>query len=102
MFPGSTFVVGYDTALRIVDPKWYGGLLARDAMFDELEALKTRFLVFGRADATGRLRDLYAQSFQDRRVARFIERTTRIVAEDRFRSDLSSTEIRLRSEVEPP
>jgi len=102
LFPGSTFVVGYDTAVRIIEPRWYGGLAARDAMFDELEALKTRFLVFGRVDASGRFRDLSAESFEDRRVARFVERTTRVVGEDQFRSDVSSTEIRLEAEVDLP
>ena len=102
LFPGSTFVVGHDTAVRIIEPRWYGGLPARDAMLDELEALGTRFLVFGRVDPGGQFRDLGLESFDDRRVTRFIERTIRVVTESEFRSDLSSTSIRLRSVTEPP
>lgn len=102
LFPGSTFVIGHDTAVRIIEPRWYGGLLARDLMLDELEALGTRFLVFGRVDSGGQFRDLALESFDDLRVARFVERTVRVVAESEFRSDLSSTSIRLRATTELP
>ena len=102
LFPGATFVVGHDTAVRIVEPRWYGGTAARDAMLDELEALDTRFLVFGRVDATGRFRDLDAETFDEPRVARFVARTSRVVAESEFRSDLSSTLLRTQSPEELP
>ena len=102
LFPGATFVVGHDTAIRLLDPRWYGGVAARDAMLDELEALGTRFLVFGRVDASGRFCDLDADTFDDERVARFLQRTTRVIAESRFRSDLSSTSLRDQAEEELP
>jgi hypothetical protein len=47
-FPGSAFVVGVDTLVRIVEPRYYGGTAARDAALGELAALGTRFVVFGR------------------------------------------------------
>ena len=94
LFPGATFVVGHDTAIRLLDPRWYGGVATRDAMLDELEALGTRFLVFGRVDGSGRFRDLDNDTFDNQRVDDFLARTTQVVAETQFRSDLSSTWLR--------
>ena len=102
LFPGATFVVGHDTAIRLLDPRWYGGIAARDAMLDELEALGTRFLVFGRIDESGRFRDLDADTFDNQRVIDFLDRTTQVVAETEFRSDLSSTWLRDQSVEDLP
>ena len=99
LFPGCTFVVGHDTALRIVDPRYYGGPEGRDAVLDELERLGARFLVFGRVDASGDFRDFRAGEF-DHPVAGFLERVATPVPGDVFRLDLSSTEIRARSAFE--
>jgi hypothetical protein len=49
LFPGAAFVLGYDTAVRLIDPKYYGG--SQDAMVEALLALKlqgTLILVAGR------------------------------------------------------
>jgi len=49
LFPGAAFVLGYDTAVRLIDPKYYGG--SEDAMVEALLALKlqgTLILVAGR------------------------------------------------------
>ena len=94
LFPGATFVVGHDTAARIFEPRWYGGVPARDAMLDELEALGTRLLVFGRVDAAGRFRDLALEPIDEHRVAHFVARSVQVVAEEHFRLDLSSTALR--------
>jgi len=102
LFPGSTFVVGHDTAVRIIEPRWYGGVGPRDAMLDELEALGIRLLVFGRMDASGLFRELNQEVFPDDRVARFVARSTEVVAEDQFRLDLSSTVLRLGAGVDLP
>ena len=51
MLPGSTFVLGYDTAVRVLDPKYYGGGqpgLAR--ALAEVRASGCRFVVGGRVD----------------------------------------------------
>jgi hypothetical protein len=45
LFPGATFVVGYDTAARICDAKYAGPL---DKVFETFRANNTAFLVFGR------------------------------------------------------
>jgi len=93
IFPGCTFVLGHDTALRIVDPRFYGGPAGRDAMLDELERLGARFLVFGRVDASGEFRDFSAQEFEHP-VADFLERVASPVPGHVFRLDISSTEVR--------
>ncbi len=53
-FPGAIFVVGVDTAERILAPRYYGGL---SEMLQGLAAIRQhgcRFLVAGRANRTGR------------------------------------------------
>ncbi len=55
LFPGSVFVVGADTAARIVHPSYYGACEGR--MLTALEAIRRegcRFLVCGRDDPAGR------------------------------------------------
>jgi hypothetical protein len=49
LFPGCVFVLGYDTAARLVDPRYYGGAPARDAALSAIRAHGCRFLVAGRA-----------------------------------------------------
>ena len=54
LFPGTTFVVGYDTAVRIVEPRYYGS--SRNQMvaaLDEIGQRGSRFLVAGRTDSEG-------------------------------------------------
>lgn len=54
LFPGATFVVGYDTAIRILDARYYHQSPAeRDAALAGMRALGCRFLVAGRLDASG-------------------------------------------------
>ncbi len=48
-FQEAHFVVGVDTLVRILEPRYYGSEDARDAALAELAALDTRFVVFGRA-----------------------------------------------------
>ena len=89
-FPGAMFVVGADTALRIVSPRYYQDdepdMLKALARIRELEC---RFLVACRMDSRGqylRKSDLpIPAAFQDL----FIE-----IPPERFRWDISSTELR--------
>jgi len=46
--PGSTFVVGVDTVLRIANPKYYDNEAARDEGCAQFKAAGCRILVFGR------------------------------------------------------
>lgn len=45
LFPGSTFVVGYDTAVRLVDAKYYGSQTQMLLQFGELAHLGCSFMV---------------------------------------------------------
>ena len=50
MFPGCTFVLGYDTAIRVVDPKYYNGEAGLIHALSDMRSRKCRFLVGGRID----------------------------------------------------
>jgi hypothetical protein len=83
LFPCALFVVGYDTATRIVDPK-YADLSAVQSTF---ERLHTRFLVFGRQTTEG-----FQCSHQG--FPEFFRDIAVMVPEAVFRSDVSSTQLR--------
>jgi hypothetical protein len=90
LFPGTTFVVGADTAERLVAPKYYGDDEAR--MHEALEEIANsggHFLVAVRIDAAGRVRALNDIPVPRRYADLFTE-----IPEHRFRSDTSSSEIR--------
>jgi hypothetical protein len=56
LFPGTVFVVGADTAARIVAPRYYQDSAQRMAeALEQIRGQGCRFLVAGRADATGKL-----------------------------------------------
>ena len=89
LFPGCTFVIGRDTAVRLLDPKYYGGRgeSVWKAM-DEIRAVGCRFLVAGRieGDAFRTLEELAVpQEFADLFEA---------IPESSFRMDVSSTDLR--------
>src|SRR5580692_2909882 len=59
LFPGTTFVIGADTAERLVAPKYYGDDEAlMHAALEEMSKSGARFLVAVRIDAAGRVRGL--------------------------------------------
>ena len=90
LFPGCVFIVGYDTALRLVDPHYYGGEAGRDTALEDIRARGCRFLVAGRVHdgAFRTLADLVIPGgFEDLFIA---------LPENAFRVDLSSTEMRAR------
>lgn len=90
-FPGAVFVVGVDTAARLVAPRFYGG--SRAAMERALAAVARRggsFLVAGRLDG-GRFRTLADLELTLPAELRGLFRELPARA---FRCDLSSTEIR--------
>jgi hypothetical protein len=92
LFPGTTFVVGADTAERLFGPKYYGDDEAR--MHDALEEIANSggsFLVAVRLDAAGRVRALNDIPVPRRYADLFTE-----IPEHRFRVDTSSSEIRAR------
>jgi Cytidylyltransferase-like len=92
LFPGTTFVVGVDTAERLFGPKYYGDDEARMHMaLEEIASSGASFLVAVRLDAGGRLRALADISVPRRYADLFTE-----IPEHRFRVDTSSSELRAR------
>ena len=92
LFPRATFVIGADTAERLVAPKYYGD--DEDRMHVALEEIANSggtFLVAVRIDALGRIRALGDIAVPRRYVEIFTE-----IPEARFRLDTSSTELRAR------
>jgi hypothetical protein len=90
LFPGTTFVIGADTAERLVAPKYYGGDEVRmHVALEEIGTSGASFLVAVRIDAAARLRGL-----SDIAVPRRYSDLFNEIPEHRFRFDTSSTEIR--------
>ena len=89
LFNGVTFVVGWDTAVRIIDPLYYGGDIKE--MYSKLRGImgaNCRFLVAGR---------LYKDRFytlDNINIPKEFEDMFISVPEDKFRIDLSSTDLR--------
>lgn len=95
LFPGATFVIGADTAERLVAPRYYGDDEIR--MNLALEAIANAgcsFLVAVRIDATARVHALRDIPVPRRYVDLFTE-----IPEHSFRFDTSSSEIRARDVV---
>jgi len=90
LFPGTTFVIGADTAERLVAPKYYGDDEGRmHAALEEIANSGATFLVAARIDAAGRVRTL-----ADIPVPRRYADLFTAIPEHRFRFDASSSEIR--------
>ena len=90
LFPGATFVVGADTAARIVHHRFYENSVAR--MNDALACVRgqgCRFLVAGRVDASGHFLGRDDLPLPDAALDLFDA-----VPAERFRLDLSSTQLR--------
>jgi hypothetical protein len=95
LFPGTTFVVGADTAERLFGPKYYGDDEARMHMaLEEIANSGGSFLVAVRIDAAGRVRALNDLPVPRRYADLFSE-----IPEHRFRLDTSSSEIRARGHL---
>jgi nicotinic acid mononucleotide adenylyltransferase len=91
LFPGAVFVVGADTAQRIVDPRYYDDEPEVHAALARLDEHGCRFLVACRLDALGRCVEL-----ADVLVPRDFRALFQAIPAARFRLDVSSTEIRQR------
>jgi hypothetical protein len=90
LFPSTTFVIGADTAERLVAPKYYGDDEVRmHAALEEIGSSGGSFLVAVRIDAAGRVRALSDIAMPRRYADLFTE-----IPEHRFRLDASSSQIR--------
>lgn len=88
-FPGATFVIGFDTLRRIVDPAYYAqGLPGRDAALEQINKRDCRFVVFGRYS------DGQFATAEHVDLPRELTGRCRSVSSDEFRVDISSTELR--------
>jgi Cytidylyltransferase-like len=97
LFPGVTFVVGADTAERLVATRYYGDSDEKmAAALQEMADRGCRFLVAVRIDAGGRVRSLADVAVPPRFAPLFTA-----IPENRFRLDSSSTEIRARRPTRP-
>jgi hypothetical protein len=90
LFPGAVFVVGADTAARIVAPRYYGDDPARlAAALTLIRDQGCRFLVAGRVDAAGKFAGLQELTISPACLDLFTG-----IPEQDFRLDLSSTQLR--------
>jgi len=90
LYPGTTFIVGYDTAVRILHPRYYGNSVENlETALDEIITRGCHFLVAGRTGEDGvfrRARDLgIPAKYRD-----LFER----IPSSLFRKDISSSELR--------
>ncbi|MBC7820892.1 MAG: hypothetical protein IAG10_28745 [Planctomycetaceae bacterium] len=90
LFPNTAFVVGIDTAERIVLPKYYGGDAGMLAALNEIRRHSGRFLVAGRRGGNS------FHTLPDLELSQSLRDLFEEIPETEFRSDLSSTELRLR------
>lgn len=88
VLPASVFVLGWDTFVRLLEARYYGGDEAMRAAFLEMRELECRFLVAGRVH-DGVFRALDVRSIPDDLAPMF-----EAIPESRFRLDISSTQLR--------
>ena len=89
LFPGTVFLTGADTIARIADARYYDNCDAsRDRAIDEITRQGCRFLVLGR-QVDGRFCTL-----SDIELPPSLSHLCTEVPEERFRVDVSSTELR--------
>jgi hypothetical protein len=92
LFPGVVFVVGADTAARIVQPRYYqDSEERRDAVLEQIRHHGCRFLVAGRRDQASRFVTLEELELPPRCRDLFTG-----IPETEFHIDVSSTELRAR------
>jgi len=90
IFPKSCFVVGYDTAIRILDHSYLSPGESLDDLFSALDKNGCTFLVAGRIDATeSKFENLEINNLNFKYKDYF-----KIISEDDFRVDASSTDMR--------
>jgi hypothetical protein len=90
VYPGATFVIGYDTAARILEPRYYDGSRAAvAAALRQIEERGCRFLVAGRLTDDGRFHEA-----DDLPVPEQFRHLFQAIPGSRFRHDISSTFLR--------
>jgi hypothetical protein len=87
LFPGCTFVLGYDTAARLIDPRFYG-----DSEADRDQALAALLAAGCRVLVAGRLEDGKFKTLADLPISQ--EARKLFVDLPEFRADVSATNLR--------
>ena len=89
ILPQRTFIIGIDTASRIVEPRFYGGTEENlNKALSEFQEQECHFLVAGRQDGSNFI------TLSDVNIPDFAQDLFEQIPEQHFRSDLSSTQIR--------
>lgn len=90
LFPGVTFVVGFDTAVRVLHPRYYDDDPANMlTALHEMRDLGCHFLVAGRANHNGTFLEV-----NDLAIPPDLNGLFSGIPAKRFRKDISSTELR--------
>ena len=90
LFPNTIFVVGFDTAERVLMPKYYNHSLDEMCVaLKRMESLNCRFLVAGRIGTDGVYDSAHTLPVPDEFRSLFEP-----ISDDLFREDISSSEIR--------
>ena len=92
LMPGTTFVIGYDTAIRLFDDRFYADTETSTPSLDamsELRDLGSRFIVGGRHDADGTFKTIRDMMIPTGFKALLIE-----IPEHKFSDPISSTQLR--------
>lgn len=90
LYPGTTFVVGYDTAVRTLHPRYYDdSYAAMEEALAEIQVQDCKFLVAGRRSEDG-----HFYQAKDLVVPAPFRKLFRGIPGELFRKDISSTELR--------
>jgi hypothetical protein len=90
LFPGTTFVIGYDTAVRVLNPRYYHNDPAQmEVALNEIQERDCRFLVAGRKYHNNRFYEATELDIPPKFTGLFAT-----IPGDRFRRDISSSELR--------
>ena len=88
LFPDRVFVQGWDTTVRLVAPRYYGGESEMMRALAEMMAGNTRFLIAGRTSDGG------FRTLADVEIPAGFGPMFAAIPEAEFRRDISSTELR--------
>ncbi|MCH8911249.1 MAG: hypothetical protein IH867_11010 [Chloroflexi bacterium] len=96
VLPGSSFLIGFDTFVRLLDEKYYpdhvaGAASAVENSLNLIEENRCQFVIAGRTDEQRVFKELTAVEIPQRYRKMFIG-----LSESQFRFDISSTELRNR------
>lgn len=93
LFPGSAFILGHDTAIRLIDANYYrDDVTQRDAALRKLLDRSCKVVIGGRVDAEGMFRTWTGEGLAAEFARLFLPLT-----ETDFRLDVSSTRLRMGS-----